>query len=352
MRDEKSGIDRRGFLKTGLQVTAGAAMAIGAKDAHAAIPENKVIPLTGAMPEKVFGKTGHKLPVLAFGGAAMVKQWIGAYGVDLLPDEKRIAMVRYAYDKGLRYFDTARAYGESERLMGKGLEGVRDNVYLSSKVAVSKPEDVRKSVERSLSELNTSYLDCMQIHSPVIEAVGFDGAMAVHKELVKLRDEGMIRFIGLTTHVAFQTVHDMIETGGFDQVLMARGYFRKGMTQLLSNANIEWREQCLAKAHERNMGIVVMKVLGANIMGHNARNLVPGYDAAQYEKLAAAAIRWAIQDQRAHILNIGVSLPSDIDKNIALLKGDLTLTDQDKEMLAEFSGKAYQNVLVKAMKVV
>jgi len=95
-----------------------------------------------------------------------------------------------------------------------------------------------------------------------------------------------------------------------------------------------------------------MKVLGANIMGHNAKNLVPGYTDADYEKLAAAAIRWAIQDDRAHILNIGVSLPSDVDKNVALLKGDLALTDNDKEILAEFSGKAYQNILVKAMKVV
>ena len=72
--------------------------------------------------------------------------------------------------------------------------------------------------------------------------------MKLHAELVKLRDQKMLCFIGLTTHVAFETVYKMIATGGFDQVLLAYGYFRKGMDTLLSNPNLEFRELCLAKA--------------------------------------------------------------------------------------------------------
>ena len=220
---------------------------------------------------RAFGKTGWKLPILAMGGSAMVKQWVQAYGVKLLSTEERVAMVRHAYDRGIRYFDTARVYGESESIIGKGLKDVRKNVFLATKIYVMRPADTRKCLERSLKELGTDQVETAQIHSPVIEAMGFKGAMKVHAELLKLRNEKMLRYIGLTTHVAFETVHQMISTGGFDQCLLAYGYFRKGMDTLLSNHNIELRELCLAKAHELGMGILAMKVMGASVFGHNAQ---------------------------------------------------------------------------------
>ena len=53
----------------------------------------------------------------------MVKLFASAYGVDLLSLDKRVAMVRHAYDSGIRYFDTARVYGESESIMGAASKG-------------------------------------------------------------------------------------------------------------------------------------------------------------------------------------------------------------------------------------
>ena len=65
-----------------------------------------------------------------------------------------------------------------------------------------------------------------------------------------------------------------------------------------------------------------------------------------------AAIRWTLGDERVSTLNIGVSLPTDVDKNIAMLKGDLKLTNDDRLLLAEFSGRAYENDKIKNMKTV
>jgi hypothetical protein len=160
----------------------------------------------------------------------------------------------YAYDRGVRYFDTARVYEESESIVGRGLKDVRKDAFIATKVAVYSPHSVRKSLETSLDQLGTDYIDLAQIHSPTIEAIGFRGAMKIHAELLKLRDEKLFRFIGLTTHVAFEDVYKMVSTGGFDQVLLAYGYFRKGMDTLLSHRNLEWRALCLAKAHEHNAG--------------------------------------------------------------------------------------------------
>jgi len=344
-------LDRRKFLKRGLQVTAGV-MALGSGVAQAALPDKEKTVFGGGMPERAFGKTGTRLPVFGHGGSAMVKKWIGPTNCELLPEAERVAMVRHGFDRGIRYFDTARVYGESEKIMGQALKGVRDKVYLASKVAVYSPEDVRKSVEASLTELQTQAVDCMQLHSPTIEALGFEGAMKIHGEMLKLRDEGLFRHIGLTTHVAFETVHKMIKTGGFDQVLLARGYFNKGMVELLSDKNLEWREKCMVEADSRGMAIVVMKVMGHWILGHNAERVVSGYDETMLKKLPGAAIRWALQDERVSMLNIGVTIPGDIDENIEILQGDVTLTSEDSQLLADFTDRARKSILVRFMRVV
>ena len=91
------------------------------------------------------------------------------------------------------------------------------------------PARWRKSVEILLAQLGTDYVDAVQIHSPVIERVGFEGAMKVHAELVKLRDEKMLRFYRPHHARRFRGRLEMIGTGGFDQVLLAYGYFRRGM---------------------------------------------------------------------------------------------------------------------------
>lgn len=348
MADKKCGLQRRQFLKSGLLAAGGAALAGGI----APSAEAKEKQVGGALPMKIFGKTGATLPILGMGGSAMVGRFIASYGLKLIPMEERIAMVRHAYERGIRYFDTARVYGESEEIMGQGLKGVRDQVFLATKVAEAEPARIQKSIETSLEKLGTDHVDLVQIHSPVIERVGFEKSMKIHAELVKLRDQKLLRFIGLTTHVAYETVYRMIATGGFDEVLLAYGYFRKGMDTLLSNRNLEYRELCLAKAHELNMGIVAMKVMGASILGHNAKNVVKDYDKEALEKLPAAAIRWVLQDRRVCMLNIGVSLPADIDKNVNILKGDLRVTSEDRQVLADFAGKAYESETVKKMRTV
>lgn len=351
MHETTKDLRRRDFLKSSLLAATGAA-ALPPEIAAATETQGTQKPAEAGIPRRKFGKAGPVLPILGMGGSAMVHMWVPSYGVPALGNDERVAMVRHVYDRGIRYFDTARVYSESESLIGKGLKGVRDHAFLATKVAVADPTQVRRSLETSLGELDTSYVDLVQIHSPAIEKVGFDGAMKIHAELLRLRDEKLCRLIGLTTHVAFETVYKMIRTGGFDQVLLAYGYFRKGMDTLLSYRNLEYRDMCLAKAHEQGMAIVAMKVMGAAIFGHNAKNLVPEYDKSALSRLPAAAIRWVLQDERVAMLNIGVSLPDDVDKNLAILRGDLKFTNADRMLLADFASRAYEAERIKKMRTV
>lgn len=347
MREKKPSVDRREFLKTGLTAAAGAA-ALGAGLAGAAAPRNKSIRVTGAIPTRPFGKTGHRLPILGMGGSALIDRWAPMYGVPTVSRDERVKMIRYGYDKGIRYFDTARGYADSESMMGEALEGVRDEVYIATKAAARGADQVKRDVETSLKELRTDYLDAVQIHTPR----EFEPSIEALEVLEKLRDEGVIRFIGVTTHVYFENIHELISTGRFDQVLLAYGYFRKGMTRILSHRKIEWRDMCLAKAEEQGMAIVAMKVLGASIMSHNAKTIAPEYKGAKGNELAAAAIRWVMNDERVSMLNIGASMSGDVDKNLKTVTGETQLTAADRRVLADFSLKAYESDYVKAMDVV
>lgn len=351
MNTTPDAFDRRDFLKSGVAVAATSALV--ASTASAIPATKKEITYSGNIPVRDFGKTGYRFPVLGHGGSALMEREYGYYKLDKVPTyDERVSMIRDAYDKGIRYFDTARIYQESEQLMGDALKDVRDKCYIATKAMTFKVEDVRASVEGSLKALQMDHVDCLQIHGPVIEQLQYDGAMKIYEELIKLRDEGLFTYIGLTGHDAFDQMYKMIETKLFDQVLIEYGYFKKGYKVRHSDASMEWREAAIAKAHELNMGIVAMKVLGAWVFNHNAKNMVPGYDEAAVAKLPGAAIRWTLRDERVSVLNIGVSWPGDTDKNIAIVTGDTKFTNEDRMLLADFSAKAYLHPSIQELKLV
>ncbi len=349
MSNEHQTLDRRAFLTAGA-VAAGATVL--AREATAAVPSGKFKRDAGGLPTVEFGKTGRTLPVLGHGGSAMVEVFIKDYGMELISREERVKMVRDAYDLGVRYFDSARVYQESEGIMGEALEGVRKDVFLATKVAVFSPQAVRPSVEKSLEELRTDYVDAMQVHGPVWENGGTALGMKLAEELFKMRDEGMIKYVGLTGHTRFENMYEGIKSGGFDQLLIEHGYLPKGMVTQHSQKMREYKEMCLSEARAQGMGIVAMKVMGAYAFGHNAKALVPGFSDEEYAKLPGACIRWVLSDERVDILNIGMSLPSDARMNAEVLKGDLTATDDDRLLLAKYSEKAWETDLVQSHKIV
>ena len=347
MTGKKNELLRRDFLKSSLAAAAGTAVASHITDA---VGESSLA--TNPISTRPFGKTGLELPVLGMGSSPLVAAWSRGYGSKPVGVEARAALVRHAYDRGVRYFDTARSYYDAEEVMGRGLAGVAANCVIASKVTVRTPEMVRPSVEKSLETLGVDHVDIMQIHSSgAIEHGGFQPAMKIHSELLKLRDEGLFKYIGLTTHVAFETVYKMIATGGFDQTLLTICYFNKGMNTLLSKENRGWREKCLDKAHDLGMAVVAMKVMGVSIFGRMSKTVVPDYDPALRAKLPAAAMRWVLNDERVSLLAIGMGYREEIEQNASVLSSDVALTDEDRRLLADFSAKAYQSPRIKVMGV-
>lgn len=327
---------RRGFLAAGL--------AAG------------VLPLAGSsredapqanLPTRTFGRTGWTLPILAYGGAALPRAWLNP-----LSDAERIELVRYAYTRGLRYFDTAGNYMESQRLLGEALRPFRRDVYLVTKVETTDPAEVRRAVERSLEELQTDYLDAVLIHgTPGLEQMTVARAMEVHAALARLRDEKIVRHLGLSAHGYFDKALALIASGGFDLCMLAYGYIPRGYDQIHSARMIALRDACLAKAHELGLGIAAMKVVGAGLLGAWAPYEVPDFDRSRVDALAAAAIRHVLADDRVDLLVIGMRLKPEIDANIRTLTGDRTYTTVDRALLAEFGARIYDSNAIKKLRI-
>ncbi len=341
----KDRLGRRKFLKTAAQVAAAGAVSSGVVSAGS--PKEKKIDAIDAVPTRMFGKTGVKLPILGYGGAALPKVWGNP-----LSTEDRVKLVRYAYDRGVRYYDTAGNYMESQAILGQALKDVRDNVFLVTKVETTAPSYVRRAVEKSLKELQTDHLDAILIHgTPGLEQMSVERAMTIHSELVKLRDEGITKFIGLSAHSYFDKALALISSGGFDLCMPSYGYIPRGYNQVFSARMVELRNACVAKANELGMGIVAMKVIGAGVLGAWSGYIVPGYDKKRLQGLPAAAIRHVLDDDRIHILNIGMRLKSEVDANIKTIAGDVTYTSDDRALLTEFCARAYDSDAIKSMKI-
>jgi aryl-alcohol dehydrogenase-like predicted oxidoreductase len=309
------------------------------------------------LPLRQFGKTGHDLPILAMGGSAMVSKWQGVYGPQL-PFDARVKMARHAFEAGIRYYDTSPNYGESEAILGQALHDVRSQVYLATKVGVPRSDDailtrdaVRASVETSLRTLKVEAVDCIQVHGPAFEYNGQKRAEELQEELVKLREEKLCRFIGLTGHNRFDVMFRLIDSGRFDQLLIAYGYFPKGMDTILSHSNLQWRERCLSRAQELGMGVVAMKVMSSFLLGYEAKRIAPSFTPEKLVRLRAAALRWALSDRRITLAVIGVTRPEEIDQNIRTVSSHRTLLDEDRALLGEFATLAFDSPIVRRMRV-
>jgi predicted aldo/keto reductase-like oxidoreductase len=351
-------LHRREFLK---RTAHAAAIASIAGAASAAMPKDKKIKLADTLPARAFGKTGVKLPVLGYGGAALPKKWGNPLSL-----EDRVKLVRYAYDSGVRYFDTAISYtySESQAIIGKALKDVRDSVFITTKVdfwnlsrsdgritKVNKKE-VARQIEKNLAELQSDYIDAVLIHgTPGVEQMTVEQSMEVQGELAKARKKGLVRFVGFSAHSYFDKALALIESGGFDLCMLSYGYIPRGHNQIWSARMTALRDACIAKAHQRRMGVVAMKVIGGGVLGAWSGYIVPGFDKKRLKQLPGAAIRHVLQDKRVHVLTIGMRLKHEIDANIRTLAGDATLTTDDRAVLAEFTAQALGSKAMKSMKI-
>ena len=185
----------------------------------------------------------------------VTKPAFGALPIQRCTVEDAVAILRRAYEGGIRYFDTAHAYTDSEEKIGLALSDVRKDIVISTKSQGRDYETVKKEIDQSLERLRTDYIDLFQFHLASSWADLDNGA---YQAALDAKAEGKIRHIGVTAHnVAF--AFELAESGRFETMQYPFSY--------LSN---DEERRLVQVCRERNMGYIAMKSLAGGLLS-NAR---------------------------------------------------------------------------------
>ena len=142
------------------------------------------------MKEVTLGRTGIRVPQNAF----------GALPIQRVSHETAVGLLRRAFEGGMRYFDTARAYSDSEEKIGIAFSGgLREKIYIATKTMAKTPEDFGKDLETSLEKLQTDYIDVYQFHCAENCYRPGDGT-GMYECMQSAKEQGKIRHIGITAH--------------------------------------------------------------------------------------------------------------------------------------------------------
>lgn len=161
------------------------------------------------------GRTGLKVSVAGLGCGGPSR--LGLRDHSQSP-EHAIALVRQALDAGVNFLDTAQSYG-TEAVVGKAIAGMpRHQVIISTKKTLPAPDDlrpgkeVRQGLEQSLKLLGTDYIDIYHLHG--VEPADYEFAKSrLMPAMVKLREEGKVRFVGVTEGFVEDPSHRMLQQG-------------------------------------------------------------------------------------------------------------------------------------------
>ncbi|EFC92404.1 aldo/keto reductase [Dethiosulfovibrio peptidovorans DSM 11002] len=191
--------------------------------------------------------------ILGRTGLSVTRSGFGALPVQRIPLEDAAELLREAFEKGINYFDTARAYTDSEEKIGKALSDVRDSIVISTKSHATTPQELREHVETSLATMKTDYVDILQFHNPkkVFLPGGEDG---MYDALAELKEEGKVRFIGYTNH-SLDRAMEAVRSGYYDTVQFP-------LNHLSAQRDVELVEEC----SKRNVGFIAMKGMSGGLI--------------------------------------------------------------------------------------
>lgn len=198
------------------------------------------------MRQITLGKTGIEVPQNAF----------GALPIQRVSQETAVKLLRRAYEGGMRFFDTARAYSDSEEKVGEAFDGMREKIYIASKTAAKTPEEFWEQLDITLKNLRTDYLDLYQLHC-VDQCYRPGDGFGLYECLQEARDQGKVRHIGITTHKLY-IAQEIVESGLYETLQYPFSY-------LSSEQEIDLVKKC----GEADMGFIAMKGLAGGLINRS-----------------------------------------------------------------------------------
>jgi uncharacterized protein len=240
-----------------------------------------------------FGKTNLKISRVGFGGIPI--QRISQEDTNKVIDELR--------KNNINFIDTARGYTVSEEYIGNAIQDDKNNWIIATKSMARTYDAMKADIETSLNNLKRDYIDLYQIHNLKLEEwdkIFEEG----YKALVEAKESGKIKHIGITSH-SLDVLEKAIESDKFETI------------QYPYNIVENQADELFKKAHEKNIGIIVMKPLAGGAI-----------------KNGKLAIKYILSKDYINVAIPGMDSVEQVLENTSVLK-DLTLNEEDLNEIDE-----------------
>ncbi len=246
-------------------------------------------------------------------GITVNKNGFGALPIQRVSMEEAIRLLHRAFDGGIRFYDTARLYTDSEEKLGQAFPDRRSRIFLASKTGAVTAEGFWKDLETTLKNLNTDYLDIYQFHNPAFCPKPGDES-GLYDAALEARKKGMILHIGITNH-RLNVAQEAIASGLYETLQFPFCY-------LSGEPELKLLEGC----KKQDMGFLSMKALSGGLITNAAAAFA--FQAQFPETLPL----WGIQreEELEQFLSFVNNPPSMNEELSAVIEKDR------KELLGEF----------------
>ena len=233
--------------------------------------------------KRPFGRTGHMSSVIIFGAAAL-----GSV-TQVEADETLDQLLEY----GINHIDTAASYGNAEERIGPWMAQYRKNFFLATKTGERSYAKARNEIHQSLARLRVDSFDLIQLHNlghpdEWDEAMGDNGAL---KAAIEARQEGLVRFIGVTGHgLNIPAFHlRSLNHFDFDSVLLPYNFVMKQDDKYISDF-----EALLKLCEERQVAVQTIKSITCGPWGSKNRTSSVWYEPLTKQPDIDLAVHWVL----------------------------------------------------------
>ncbi len=190
-------------------------------------------------------------------GLMVSRTGFGALPIQRISIEEAGRLLVKAYENGINFFDTARAYSDSEEKIGYALSKYRKDIIIATKTMAKDGKELSEQLETSLSKLKTDYIDIYQLHNPD-ELPDPENPDSTYSAMLEAREKGMIRFLGITCHKLSNAL-EAVRSGLYDTVQFP-------LSSISSDADIKLIEEC----KKNDIGLIAMKALSGGLITNAA----------------------------------------------------------------------------------
>jgi aryl-alcohol dehydrogenase-like predicted oxidoreductase len=242
----------------------------------------------------MFGRTGHESTRAVFGGAALSK------ATQEQADQALEVLLHY----GINHLDVAAGYGDAELRVAPWLRKYPGQFFLATKTGLRTYDDAKRQIHQSLERLGVERFDLIQLHS-LADPIEWDNALSPKGALeacIEARDQGLVRFIGVTGHgTQIAATHfRSLERFDFDSVLLPYSYI-----MMQNSYYADAFERLATVCQDRNVAMLTIKSIARSPWWGRERTRSTWYEPFSEQSDIDKAVHWVLARPGIHFATVG-----------------------------------------------